>query len=209
MSITFEQICKNYIYENGNSTNNTIIKSTEWFNDLKEKLKSGKVEEMKKSNTSFMPGSIYIFDYNPKHKDTLAYFDKKPIVLSLGKHYLKNNKYLEIGINLTFLPLPYRYKIMSKIYNVYKYKLEQQTNKVLDKQTYIPNFNYELVAKQILKDTANFAIRTYIPNRKTNIFKINYENWKEIMFIDLKSLYKINSGQINKLYKGYLNDLKK
>jgi hypothetical protein len=56
---------------------------------------------------------MYLFNYDAKHKDTLPYFDRFPLVFPFKK--VKGGFY---GINLHYLPLQYRARLMDALYDV-------------------------------------------------------------------------------------------
>jgi hypothetical protein len=58
-------------------------------------------------------GQMYMYYYDAKHKDTLPYFDRFPLVFPYKK--VKGGF---MGINLHYLPLTYRAKMMDALYEV-------------------------------------------------------------------------------------------
>lgn len=60
--------------------------------------------------TTVMPGKMYMFTYDAKHKDTLPYWDRFPLVLPFSK--TPNGFY---GINLHYLPYQLRAKLLDKL----------------------------------------------------------------------------------------------
>ena len=68
------------------------------------------VREGKRSRTLFL-GRLNMFFYSPKYKDKLPYYDRFPLVLPL-------EKYREgfMGINMHYLPIPLRTRLLDKLY---------------------------------------------------------------------------------------------
>lgn len=58
----------------------------------------------------FLIGGLYYFYYNPKHKDTLPYYDIFPLVIPLQK---TSDGFL--GLNLHYLPFRYRMMFLMKL----------------------------------------------------------------------------------------------
>ena len=58
-------------------------------------------------------GQMYFFYYDAKHKDTLPYFDRFPLIFPYKK--VKGGF---MGINMHYLPLPLRAKLMDALYDV-------------------------------------------------------------------------------------------
>lgn len=70
-------------------------------------------------------GSMYMYYYNPKHKATLPYYDRFPLVFPYKK---VNGGFM--GLNLHYLPLPYRAKLMDSLYDVTNNKNFDETTKL-------------------------------------------------------------------------------
>jgi len=70
-------------------------------------------------------GSMYMYYYNPKHKATLPYYDRFPLVFPYKK---TENGFM--GLNLHYLPLPYRAKLMDALYDVTNNKNFDETTKL-------------------------------------------------------------------------------
>jgi hypothetical protein len=58
-------------------------------------------------------GRMYMFFYDPKHKETLPYYDKFPLIFIVEKY---NDGFL--GINLHYLPHTYRARLMDALYDI-------------------------------------------------------------------------------------------
>lgn len=69
-------------------------------------------------------GSMYMFFYDAKHKETLPYYDKFPLVIVLGP---AEGGFL--GLNLHYLPLPLRAKFLDALLDVLNNKKYDETTK--------------------------------------------------------------------------------
>lgn len=58
-------------------------------------------------------GRLYLFQYDPKHKDTLPYYDTLPLVFPFER---AQGGFL--GLNLHYLPYAMRFKLMSALLNI-------------------------------------------------------------------------------------------
>jgi len=85
-----------------------------------------------KSVNTFMPGSMYMYYYDPKHKDTLPYYDTFPLVILVDK--APGGFY---GLNLHYLPLTLRAKMLDGL-------MENTNNKKFDESTRIA-VNYQML----------------------------------------------------------------
>lgn len=90
----------------------------EWF---REKAKSiGRVSETRilrddtdRLKNQFAIGRMYFFVYDAKHKDTLPYFDKFPLIFPVDR--VQGGFY---GINFHYLPLKLRAQLMDALYDI-------------------------------------------------------------------------------------------
>ena len=58
----------------------------------------------------FLIGGLYFFYYNPKGKGDMPYYDIFPLVIPLHRY---NDGFL--GLNLHYLPITYRLRLMTKL----------------------------------------------------------------------------------------------
>lgn len=59
------------------------------------------------------PGRMYTYFYDPKHKDTLPYYDRFPLIIMVGKAH--KGFY---GMNLHYLPIPLRAKFLDQLITI-------------------------------------------------------------------------------------------
>ena len=106
-------------------------RSTQWYRDkIKEFGKPGAqdlIRDGKRANKPFY-GRLNMFFYNPKHKKTLPYYDVFPLVLPLEKY---PDGFL--GINLHYLPIPLRIKLLDGLVDFSNNtKFDESTKLVVD-----------------------------------------------------------------------------
>ena len=85
-------------------------KSTQWYRDKIKEFGAPKALQLirdGKRDTRPFYGRLNMFFYDPKHKKTLPYYDTFPLVLPLEMY---NDGFL--GINLHYLPIPLRIKLL-------------------------------------------------------------------------------------------------
>jgi len=147
-------------------------------------------------------GKISIFTYNPKGKKVLDYYDKKPVVISLGQ-IKKGNKIYELGINLNFIPSPYKWYILNTINKLYSGFIKQQilgknsNNALLQRMIY---YRYS-VLKQVLRQyKVSHALRIYIPSRKSRVYISSYETWSRIAFLSIENFEGITYNEMIQKY---------
>ena len=93
--------------------------SSAWFQQRIRQLISGSTQltsaQMVKEQkalltTQLLPGRMYAFAYDPKHKDTLPYYDRFPLILPFSKAH---NSFT--GLNLHYLSPALRIVLLNKL----------------------------------------------------------------------------------------------
>lgn len=102
----------------------------EWFRDKAKEL--GKVSESQilRDNTDRLKsrsaiGKMYFFVYDAKHKKTLPYYDRFPLIFPVDK--VPGGLY---GINMHYLPLPLRAQLMDSLYDITNNKRYNESTKL-------------------------------------------------------------------------------
>ena len=102
----------------------------QWFRDKASGL--GKINDDKilrgdrdrlKNRTAI--GKMYFFMYDAKHKDTLPYYDKFPLIFPVDR--VQGGFY---GLNMHYLPLPLRAQLMDSLYEVTNNDRYDETTKL-------------------------------------------------------------------------------
>jgi hypothetical protein len=109
----------------------------EWYrNSAQEYKRIDETKLMKGGNerltSRVMVGSMYMYYYDPKHKATLPYYDRFPLVFPYKK---VPGGFM--GINMHYLPLNYRAKLMDALYDVSNNDKYDETTKL--------KFNYNIL----------------------------------------------------------------
>lgn len=118
-----------------------------------------------------MVGSMYMYYYDPKHKQTLPYYDRFPLVFPYRK---VPGGFM--GINLHYLPLVYRAKLMDALYDVTNNKNFDETTKL--------KMNY-----QVLSSAAKFkyfapCVKHYLTEHLRSRFLYVYPSeWDIALFL--------------------------
>jgi len=93
--------------------------SRDWYRDKAQSIKSVNMKRERNSDRAFNKmvetdiGRMYMFQYDPKGKDTLPYYDVFPLIFVLEKY---NDGFL--GMNLHYLPPIFRARLMDKLYQI-------------------------------------------------------------------------------------------
>ena len=131
---------------------------------IRSKMAYKEIMKNSKSTTKYMlPGNVYMFFYSdPKLKEELEYYDRTPLILSIGLVRTKDNVIREVGLNLHYFPPFAREKILSHTYEVFKPWFDSQFN---DPQHKVSKFMSYTRLKHIMKTNTKigFGIKMYIP----------------------------------------------
>lgn len=129
-------------------------------------------------------GNMYVFNYNPKHKEKLPYYDRMPCIFIFN---ITSKGFF--GINLHYLPYNYRIILMEELY-----KLE--TNAKLNKNKKLQ------LTWQKLKAFTNFklvqpCVKQYLFSHvKSKLIKIPYEEWGMVSMMPLAQWEKKKQAEI-------------
>lgn len=168
---SFRSQLKTYSKDKNITANN---KSTTWF---REKIKNS---IRGKTSSKFNTGSIYTYVYDAKHKDTLPYWDKFPLIIFLGTSTTKNGVTLLQGLNLHYIPPRARQEFLEEllIYATTKRKLTSNTRLKI---------NWTMVKNMA---GSKEMIKNYLPqNVKGKVVEINPQDWSNIVFLPTQQFY--------------------
>ena len=104
--------------------------SRTWYRDTANKFKTVNERNLMKGDTDSLRsqpkiGHMYMFYYDAKHKETLPYFDRFPMIFPYKK--VKGGF---MGINLHYLPHILRAKLMDSLYDISSNDLYDETTKL-------------------------------------------------------------------------------
>lgn len=124
----FENLLKTYNPANA-------LHSQSWLKDLATKTTVTPNRLMEKDRKRFtstpMLGSMYLFHYEPKMKNTLPYYDRFPLIFPFSNARVTGNAASSggfYGINLHYLPIILRARLMDALFDtVNNEKLDEST----------------------------------------------------------------------------------
>lgn len=129
-------------------------------------------------------GKMYTFFYDPKLKATLPYYDRFPLIIVIGP---KEKGFL--GINLHYLPLVLRAKLMNELYKTIN-------NNKFDKTTKM-NINY-----RFLQSAARFryfapCVKHYLTGHvASNILNIQPSYWDMALMLPTENFAKATKDTV-------------
>jgi hypothetical protein len=155
-------------------------KARVWYRDQAAAMKKGAVSGTKlesqltksgQAKSRLVYGNMYMFMYDPKHKDTLPYYDRMPLIFPIN-----SAKGGFLGINLHYLPPMMRAKLMDALYQATNNKKYDETTKLK-------------ISYDILNGAAKFkefkpCIKHYLSNQlQSKFLYINPAEWDIALFL--------------------------
>jgi hypothetical protein len=129
-------------------------------------------------------GQMFMFFYDPKHKDTLPYYDTFPLIFLIG---FKDKGFM--GINLHYLPPFLRAKLMDSLY-------ETLNNNRYDESTKLR------VSYQILASASKFryfkpCVKHYLAEHvQSNYLNIEPTNWDSALMLPIEQFKKASAERV-------------
>jgi hypothetical protein len=119
-------------------------------------------------------GSMYMYYYDAKHKDTLPYYDRFPLIFPIRK--VKGGFY---GLNMHYLPLMYRAQLMDALYDV-------ANNRKYDETTRL-KLSYEILEKASKFRFFRPCVKRYLTSQMRSRFLYVYPSeWDIALFLPLE-----------------------
>lgn len=165
---SFRSSLRDKIKNEGAAVNN---KSAKWFADtIKKNIRGHSVSKP-------TPGRLYAYMYDAKHKDTLPYWDRFPLIvyLGLGK---QGSTTLMYGLNLHYIPPKARQQFLEEL-------LKQYAN--------TPTITNKTKLKINWSQVKGFAgadkmIKAYLPGHiKGSLIEIKPSDWANVVLLPTQS----------------------
>lgn len=126
-------------------------------------------------------GRIIMFFYDPKHKDTLPYYDRFPLVIPI--------QFMEggfLGLNLHYLPQAHRARLMDALYaNIYMDKYINERKQIQISYTILQNAIKTNLYKPCIKHYLNGHVRS-------KFYIVKPEDWQIVTFLPTERFEKQN-----------------
>jgi hypothetical protein len=139
-------------------------------------------------------GRMYLFQYDPKGKKTLPYYDRFPLVFPIDSARTSGfaaNGGSFLGINLHYLPLPLRARLMDALYDTI-------TTKELDESTRL-RISYNILQQASKYRFFKPCIKRYlISHVRSRFFYIEPTEWEMALFLPLDRFVGANMSRIHR-----------
>jgi hypothetical protein len=161
----------------------------DWYRNQASEIKKVNENSFMKSDvsrlrTQISPGNLYAFYYDPKHKETLPYYDMFPLIFP----YLKTDDGF-MGINLHYLPLTLRAKLMDALYDT-------ANNSKFDQSTKL-KFNYQILTSASKYKYFKPCIKRYLTEHvRSRFLYIEPAEWDIAMALPLQRFVKKSGAMV-------------
>ena len=131
-------------------------------------------------------GSMYLFSYDPKHKRTLPYYDRFPLIFMVG-----GAEGGFTGINMHYLSLTQRAILMDALYDTVNNQRYDDSTKLR-------------ISYQILSNTARFkafkpTFKRYLGSQvRSRFLKIDPVEWDIALFLPLQRFEKASAAKVHR-----------
>lgn len=151
----------------------------EWYRNKAREVSRSDANGMKlikemgteRYHTRFIIGNMYLFAYDPKHKQTLPYYDRFPLIFPINRA-----KGGFLGINFHYLPLKLRADLMDALY-------EATNNKNYDENTKM-KISYGILNGAAKYNVFKPTVKHYLSKHvRTKFAYINPAEWDIALFL--------------------------
>ncbi len=160
---------------------NRTKKAIQWFYTMAAKHLNRKKIPVEafgvKRNSNVFIGGMFIYTYDPKHKDTLPWYDTLPVVIPIEMY---DDGWL--GLNLHYLPPMLRARLMDK--------LIEFRRRALSDRAYM-KLSYKLLTAVVKTDLFAPCIHRYLASHVTSrLIQVSDEYWEEVAMLPLQQFQK-------------------
>lgn len=136
-------------------------------------LKNQSSARKKVTPSTIEVGSMFLYNYDPKHKKTLDVYDTFPLVIPIS---VENDRFL--GMNFHYLPPKLRAKLLDALYSV-------ANNDKFDRSTKL-NISYNILKQVAKSDLYKPTIHMYLKKHvKSKIRYIEPSEWNTVLMLPL------------------------
>lgn len=164
----------------------------EWYREQAKQVARSSVQEDKlvrqmgtdRYENRFRIGHMYMFVYDPKHKDTLPYYDRFPLIFPINRA-----KGGFLGINFHYLPPPLRAKLMDALYDVVSNDKFDETTKL--------RTSYQILNAASTYKEFRPTVKHYLTDHiRTRLVYVNPNEWDIALFLPTERFEKASKSKV-------------
>lgn len=150
-------------------SSNSTEKSLGWYKDQVKKIANITPDRLMSNRSDLvnkvLPGNMYMFFYDAKHKDTLPYWDRFPLVIPFRK--VQNGFY---GINLHYLPYMLRFNVLGALHEYASDEKIKEDTKILA--------SWRLIETAAKVPQIKMCVKHYLDEHvQSRFLHIKYPDW--------------------------------
>lgn len=173
---TYQRLFDKFRYDT-----NMRYRSQAWFQQQvlllsKERITPNKLVQNSptQNKAQIIPGNLYLYAYDPKHKATLPYYDRYPLVFPFRR---TENGF--IGLNMHYLAYPLRVKLLDRLQQFRNNDKMDGTTKLKLQWALIDGVSRFSLAKPCVKEYLLGHVRS-------QFVKINSKDWGTAMLLPVE-----------------------
>jgi hypothetical protein len=177
----------------GRTTSGIIKPGTDeardWYRELALSIRSVKVENVIRQNQQYnrmqiKPGFLYLFNYDPKTKEDLPYYDRFPLVFPFEK---TEDGFL--GLNLHYIPPIYRARLMDNLYGLVNNERYDETTKL--------RMSYRMLNSAARYKYFKPCVKRYLSSHvRSKFLQIPANEWDIALFLPLERFTKKSKSTV-------------
>lgn len=188
-----------------NATTTGIIKpgsveARDWYRDKAREIRSVRIETLIRQNPNYTranirPGFMYLFQYDPKYKESLPFYDRYPLVFPFED---QGDSFL--GMNLHYLPHIYRARLMDMLYDMVSNQKYNDTTRL--------RISYQLLNSAARYKYFKPCVKRYLYSHVQSRFLLIPANeWDIALFLPLERFDKKTKNDVFKTTRKIINGL--
>lgn len=135
-------------------------------------------------------GKLFLFSYDPKHKETLPYYDTVPLVMLFT---IENDRFR--GLNFHYLPPPLRAQLMDAIVdNQIRHRRFSGNDDTEDTM----RFNYNVMKRAAKSGLYKPCVKEYLFKHVVSdrFLQIPGSEWEEVLFLPFQRFVKKSAEEV-------------
>lgn len=171
---------------------NEVKKSQSWFDEQVRKLSTKKITPNRlmmgdggsELTGTLVPGKLFFFYYDPKHKETLPYYDQFPMVIPYNR-----DKTGFIGLNLHYLDYKSRMGLFQALVKNHGNNMMTESAKI--------QYSWELINGVSKMKLAQACIKRYLFDHvQSPYLAVPEESWYTAMLLPVQRFVKATKEQV-------------
>lgn len=176
------------------------VEARDWFREKAQEVRTVRVENIIRKNPTFnrtqiRPGFMYLFQYDPKTKEDLPYYDRFPLIFPFEA---QEGGFL--GMNLHYIPHLYRARLMDSLYGLLNNSRYDETTKIRASYAFLNSASRYKYFKPCVK-------RYLYSHVQSKFLLIPANEWDIALFLPLERFAKKTKTQVHRDSRVYINGI--